>query len=67
MISSPCKTCHRSGQPKEDCYKNCELLQGIQDIQLSFKEGALASEIEYSGENRFALNLSIEKYLPPFT
>jgi len=38
MISSPCKTCDRKNQSKEDCYKECELLQAIQKIQLSFKE-----------------------------
>ncbi len=66
MISSPCKTCHRSSQPKEECYKNCALLQGVQDIQLSFEKGACASDIEYSEDNRFTVNISIEKYLSPF-
>jgi hypothetical protein len=67
MISSPCKTCHRSSQPKEDCYKTCTLLQGIQDIHRSLKEGALASKMEYSEEDRFTVNFSIGKYLPPFS
>jgi len=38
MISSPCKTCDKKNKSKEDCYKECELLQAIQKIQLSFKE-----------------------------
>ena len=38
MISSPCKTCDRINQSKEGCYKECELLQAIQKIQLSVKE-----------------------------
>jgi len=67
MISSPCKTCHRSSQPKEGCYKTCTILQGIQDIHRSFKEGACASEMEYSEEDGFTVNFPIGKYLPPFS
>jgi len=51
MISSPCKTCDRNNQPKEDCYKECELLQAIQDIQLSVKEDLKASGIDPSEES----------------
>ena len=46
MISSPCKTCDRNNQSKEDCYKECKLLQEIQDIQLSVKEDLKASGID---------------------
>jgi hypothetical protein len=51
MISSPCKTCDRNNQSKEDCYKECELLQAIQDIQLSVKEDLKASGIDPSEES----------------
>jgi hypothetical protein len=55
MISSPCKTCARCDQSKESCYKDCELLQAIQDIQLSAKDASIASGIDPSEENRFTI------------
>ena len=48
MISSPCKTCDRINQSKEGCYKECELLQAIQKIQLSVKE-----DLKESGTDPF--------------
>ena len=66
MISSPCKTCHRNNQPKEDCYKECELLQAIQDIQLSAKEDPIAPGIDCSEENSFTITNSVAKHLSPF-
>jgi hypothetical protein len=66
MISSPCKTCHRYDQPKEDCYKNCELLQEIQNIQLSAKEDLIESGVDYFEENRLAIDRSTAKRLLPF-
>jgi hypothetical protein len=67
MICSPCKTCHRHDQPKEDCYKDCALLQAIQNIQLSAKEDLLESGADYSEENRIAIDHSTAKRLLPFT
>jgi len=64
MISSPCKTCQRNNQPKEDCYKECELLQEIQDIQISAKEDQIAPGIDCSEENRFTVSHSIENVCP---
>jgi hypothetical protein len=49
MISSPCKTCDRKNQSKEDCYKEFELLQAIQKIQLSVKEDLKESGIDPFG------------------
>jgi len=63
MISSPCKTCHRRDQPKEDCYKDCAELQAIQNFQLSAKEDLLESGADYSEENRFANDHTTEKGL----
>lgn len=64
MISSPCKTCDRSNQSKEDCYKDCELLQTIQDIQLSEKEASITPGIDPSEENRFTIIHSTGTGLP---
>ena len=63
MISSPCKTCHRHDQPKEDCYKDCAVLQAIQHIQLSVKEDLLESGVDYSEENSFAIDHTTAKSL----
>jgi len=66
MISSPCKTCHKSTQPKEDCYKDCALLQAIQEIQLSAKADLMAPGIDPSEENRFTVIHSAAKHLRPY-
>jgi hypothetical protein len=33
MISSPCKNCPRENMPKENCIKNCKMLQAIQNME----------------------------------
>ena len=55
MISSPCKTCDRNNKSKDDCYKECELLQAIQDIQLSAKEDLKASGIDPCEESELKI------------
>ena len=57
MISSPCRTCKRIDQPKDECYKNCTLLQKIQ-IQLANQESTTAYGSDDSEEGRFSLHLS---------
>jgi len=66
MISSPCKTCFRHDQPKEDCYKDCAVLQALQHFQLSAKEDPLESGADYSEENRLAIDHSTAKDLLPY-
>lgn len=61
MIYSPCKTCGRNNQSKEDCYKDCELIQAIQDIQLSVKEDLKTSGMDASEENGFTIIFSSSK------
>lgn len=63
MISSPCKTCKKNNQPKEDCYKECTLLQAIQSTQVSLNEGHFVSGIDCSEENRFAIYSSTAERL----
>ena len=58
MISSPCKTCDKSNQPKDDCYKQCPLIQEIQEIEISTQMASLISGVDCSEENRFALHIS---------
>ena len=49
MISSPCKNCARKNLSKENCIKDCKLLNAIQDSALSdkFNDG---SAIDYNEE-----------------
>ena len=59
MIASPCKKCPMRNQPKDRCFKNCRMLQAVQELYLSFKEGGeseITSAIDYSDEGRFSIN-----------
>jgi len=67
MISSPCKTCRRHDQPKEDCYKDCALLQAIQNVQLSAKKDLLGSGADCSEENGMTIDHSTAKRLLLFS
>lgn len=66
MISSPCKTCHRYDQPKEECIKDCVLLQAIQIIQLSAKEDLPESGVDYAEENKLTMDSSTANRLFSF-
>jgi len=61
MISSPCKNCHRKNLPKDDCSKKCELLQAIQDIQVSARKSISFSGIDYTEESRYSIPFSLTK------
>ena len=61
MISSPCKNCDRKKLPKDECAKDCELLQAIQDIEISAKKSSGVSGIDYSEESRYAIPPSLSK------
>ena len=55
MISSPCKNCARKSLSKENCIKDCKLLNSIQDSALSkkFHDGCA---IDYTEE--YSCNIS---------
>jgi hypothetical protein len=55
MISSPCKNCPKRNQSKEDCSKDCELLQKIQGFQVTAKGDAYSQAIDYSEECRYVI------------
>jgi len=61
MISSPCKNCRRKNLPKEDCLKNCQILQSIQDIQLSAENGVVSPGIDYTEESRYTIPASLAR------
>ncbi|MBN1932889.1 MAG: hypothetical protein JW786_14900 [Desulfobacterales bacterium] len=59
MILSPCRNCPKRHLPKDKCTKNCELIQKLQDMHLSFKqkvETDIAPAIDYAEEGRFSIN-----------
>jgi hypothetical protein len=59
MVSSPCKVCHRKHYPKDDCLKDCKLLQEIQDIQISTHDSNAYTAIDYTEDNRFSIVLPL--------
>jgi hypothetical protein len=59
MISSPCKTCPRKYYPKDECLKDCKLLQEIQDIQIATHDSTAYTAIDYTEDNRFSIVLPL--------
>ena len=54
MISSPCKECPKVDKPKDQCLKNCPLIQGVQDIAIGELQ-ILSTAIDYSDDVRFSI------------
>ena len=46
MISSPCKDCQKKNLPKDECLKDCLLIQGIQGMQLARKESNVYTAVD---------------------
>jgi len=59
MISSPCKNCSRKNLPKDDCAKDCELLQAIQHTQISAEQGCVSSGMDYTEEYSYIIPASL--------
>jgi hypothetical protein len=55
--------CPRVNLPKEDCYKDCELLQTIQNIELSKIGGPVETGPDYSENSQFTVNRSAAKWI----
>lgn len=58
MIASPCKNCSKRNEPKENCIKDCALLQAVQDIQYTSKEDFGISGVDYTAIGRFTFDHS---------
>lgn len=56
MISSPCKDCPNRHLPKDKCLSNCEILQTIQELQLSVRQENGGCGIDYAEEGRYIIN-----------
>ena len=59
MISSPCKNCPRKDLPKDDCAKDCKLLQMIQDVQISSEKNLSSMGIDYTEEYKYTIPFSL--------
>lgn len=59
MISSPCKNCSRKNLPKDDCAKDCELLQAMQHIQASAEQDCVSSGIDDTEEYSYIISASL--------
>jgi hypothetical protein len=59
MISSPCKNCYKKDYPKDECLKDCRMLQELQDIQIAKAESTAYTAIDYSEDNRFSIVLPL--------
>lgn len=59
MIASPCRTCPRRDQPKENCMYDCELLQKVQKIDRVSNEVIVVSGIDCSEVDRFSFNVGV--------
>ena len=55
MISSPCKDCPKKNLPKDECLKDCQMLQNIQGMQLSRRESNVYTAVDFSEECRFQI------------
>jgi hypothetical protein len=58
MISSPCRTCEKKNEPKENCYKDCKIIKAVQEFDRSANRYSPDTGIDCSEENRFAVRLS---------
>lgn len=59
MISSPCKNCSRKNLPKDNCAKDCELIQAIQHTQTLVEQDCVSSGIDYTEEYSYIIPASL--------
>jgi hypothetical protein len=53
MISSPCKTCERRNDPKDECLKDCKILNDVQGFHLVSAKKDCYSAIDCTEESRY--------------
>jgi hypothetical protein len=53
MISSPCKTCEKRNNPKDECLKSCKILHEVQEFHLMTVKHLCYSAIDYTEESRY--------------
>ena len=55
MISSPCKTCERMNDPKDECLKDCKILHDVQGFHLITAKSICYSAIDCTEESRYQI------------
>jgi hypothetical protein len=53
MISSPCKTCGRKNDPKDECLNDCKILHEVQGFHLMASESIGYSAVDYTEDSRY--------------
>jgi hypothetical protein len=53
MISSPCKACDKKNLPKDQCIDTCQLIQRLQGMHLSPRDGDVGTaSFDHTEEGR---------------
>ena len=55
MISSPCRTCDKKHDSKDDCIDTCRKLAEIRRMQFSRREISVCQAVDYADDNRFLI------------
>ncbi len=53
MISSPYAKCHRKNKPKDECLKNCDKLNALQNYQVSQIKSYNTPAVDFTEAGRF--------------
>lgn len=55
MISSPCKTCERRNDPKDECLKECTILREVQGFHMRTAKSISYSAIDCAEDIRYQI------------
>jgi len=66
MISSPCKTCERRNDPKDECLKDCKILNDVQEFHLTTANSICYSAVDCTEESRYRVESLSAAMLSPY-
>ncbi len=66
MISSPCKTCERRNDPKDECLKDCKILHDVQEFHLITAKSICYSAIDCTEESRYHIKSPSAAMMSPY-
>lgn len=66
MISSPCKTCERRNDPKDECLKDCKILHDVQEFHLMTAKNICYSAIDCTEESRYQIKSPSAAMVSPY-
>lgn len=61
MISSPCKKCPKIDQPKDQCTKDCPLIQKLQGMAVD-EANLVSTAIDYADDVRFSIPAALTRF-----